>query len=55
MAFDVDALREREFPWAARGEAIYLNNASTGPLPERTLAALYFHAKKPPLFRKTVA
>ena len=40
MSFDVDALREREFPWAARGEAIYLNNASTGPLPERTLAAL---------------
>src|SRR6059058_3567060 len=25
---------------AARGEAIYLNNASTGPLPERTLGAL---------------
>ena len=40
MSFDVDALREREFPWAARGEAIYLNNASTGPLPERTLAVL---------------
>ncbi|HEY2379473.1 MAG TPA: aminotransferase class V-fold PLP-dependent enzyme [Gemmatimonadaceae bacterium] len=40
MPFDVDALREREFPWAARAEAIYLNNASTGPLPERTLAAI---------------
>jgi len=40
LSFDVDALREREFPWSARGEAIYLNNASTGPLPERTLAAL---------------
>jgi cysteine desulfurase/selenocysteine lyase len=40
LSFDVDALREREFPWAARGEAIYLNNASTGPLPERTLTAL---------------
>ena len=40
MSFDVDALREREFPWAARGEAIYLNNASTGPLPERTVRAL---------------
>jgi selenocysteine lyase/cysteine desulfurase len=40
LSFDVDALREREFPWAARGEAIYLNNASTGPLPERTLIAL---------------
>jgi cysteine desulfurase/selenocysteine lyase len=40
LSFDVDALREREFPWAARREAIYLNNASTGPLPERTLVAL---------------
>jgi selenocysteine lyase/cysteine desulfurase len=40
LSFDVDALREREFPWAARREAIYLNNASTGPLPERTLRAL---------------
>ena len=39
MTFDVEALREREFPWAARGEAIYLNNASTGPLPSRALAA----------------
>jgi selenocysteine lyase/cysteine desulfurase len=38
--YDVDALRRREFPWAARGDAIYLNNASTGPLPARTLAAV---------------
>jgi selenocysteine lyase/cysteine desulfurase len=40
VTFDVVALREREFPWAARGEAVYLNNASTGPLPERALAAI---------------
>jgi selenocysteine lyase/cysteine desulfurase len=40
MSFDVDSVRAREFPWAARGEAIYLNNASTGPLPARTVAAL---------------
>jgi selenocysteine lyase/cysteine desulfurase len=38
--FDVDALRGREFPWAARGEAIYFNAASTGPLPQRTVTAL---------------
>lgn len=38
MSYDLSALREREFPWAARGDAIYLNNASTGPLPARTLA-----------------
>ena len=40
MTFDVDRVREIEFPWAARGEAIYLNNASTGPLPERALRAI---------------
>ncbi len=36
MSYDLTALREREFPWAARGEAIYLNNASTGPVPARS-------------------
>ena len=40
MSFDVDRVRESEFPWAARGEAIYLNNASTGPIPERALRAI---------------
>lgn len=40
MSYDVNALREREFPWAARGESIYLNNASTGPVPARSLAQL---------------
>ena len=40
MPYDVERLREREFPWAARGEAIYLNHASTGPLPQRTLEAV---------------
>ncbi|HEY7237299.1 MAG TPA: aminotransferase class V-fold PLP-dependent enzyme, partial [Gemmatimonadaceae bacterium] len=37
MSYDVEALRRREFPWAASGETIFLNNASTGPLPERTI------------------
>jgi selenocysteine lyase/cysteine desulfurase len=40
MTYDVDALRAREFPWAARGDAIYLNNASTGPLPTSTVHAV---------------
>jgi len=40
LSLDIDSLREREFPWAAEGEAIYLNNASTGPLPARTLRAI---------------
>jgi cysteine desulfurase/selenocysteine lyase len=36
--YDVRALREREFPGAE--QQIYLNHASTGPLPERTRRAL---------------
>lgn len=36
-SYDVGALREAEFPWA--GEAIYLDHASIGPLPERTRRA----------------
>jgi selenocysteine lyase/cysteine desulfurase len=39
-SYDLARLRELEFPWAARGEAVYLNNASTGPLPERTVRAV---------------
>ena len=39
-AYDLEAVRRREFPWTARGDAIYLNHAGTGPLPARTLAAL---------------
>lgn len=35
---DTVALRRDEFPWTA--ETIYLNNASIGPLPERTRLAL---------------
>ncbi|HLB53943.1 MAG TPA: aminotransferase class V-fold PLP-dependent enzyme [Gemmatimonadales bacterium] len=31
--YDVEALRNAEFPWAA--SHIYLNHASTGPIPER--------------------
>jgi len=37
MSYDVDALRRVEFPWALAGDTVYLNNASTGPLPERTV------------------
>jgi selenocysteine lyase/cysteine desulfurase len=36
--YDVAGLRRAEFPWA--GETVYLNNASIGPLPERTRLAL---------------
>ncbi len=40
MSYDVKALREREFPWAERGESIYLDHASTGPIPARARAAI---------------
>ncbi|MDQ3949916.1 MAG: aminotransferase class V-fold PLP-dependent enzyme, partial [Gemmatimonadota bacterium] len=54
MTFDVEALRAREFPWAARGEAIYLNNAGTGPLPQRTLdAQATFNVARAEPFRMT--
>ena len=39
MTYDLQRLRREEFPWADAGEAIYLNAASTGPLPERTVRA----------------
>ena len=35
---DLAALRAEEFPWAS--DTTYLNNASIGPLPERTRVAL---------------
>jgi cysteine desulfurase / selenocysteine lyase len=37
-AYDLAELRLREFPWTS--ETVYLNNASVGPLPERTRTAL---------------
>ncbi len=39
MTYDVDALRAREFPWMDPATAVYLNSASTGPLPLRTVEA----------------
>lgn len=38
--YDVEAVRRAEFPWAAGGDRIYLDHASTGPLPARTVSAL---------------
>lgn len=40
QGYDVDAVRAREFPWASRGSHVYLNNASTGPLPARAVEAV---------------
>jgi cysteine desulfurase/selenocysteine lyase len=37
-SYDVGVLRATEFPWTS--DTVYLNNASIGPLPERTRVAL---------------
>src|SRR5262245_40133666 len=39
MSYDIASLRSTEFPWADREETIYLNHASTGPLPARAVRA----------------
>jgi cysteine desulfurase/selenocysteine lyase len=52
VTLDIATLREREFPWAVRGESIFLDHASTGPLPERTrLVQLQQGAKRAEPFR----
>lgn len=38
--YDLEQLRRTEYPWAAAGETIYLNHASTGAMPQRTVEAL---------------
>ncbi|MHB2032492.1 MAG: aminotransferase class V-fold PLP-dependent enzyme [Gemmatimonadaceae bacterium] len=40
MSYDVGALRAREFPWMDSASAVFLNSASTGPLPRRTVEAV---------------
>lgn len=39
MSYDVAALRAREYPWMDPARAVFLNSASTGPLPLRTVRA----------------
>lgn len=47
--YDVRALRETEFPWSAA--RIFLNHASTGPIPERTRRALHTFTDERAAFR----
>lgn len=37
---ELEALRAREYPWEARGEAIHFDHAAVGPLPQRARDAL---------------
>lgn len=56
MTYDVARLRAQEFPWTERGSTIYLNNASTGPLPARTVHAMAdFNARRAEPYRITDA
>ena len=45
-AYDVDALRAREYPWEARGDAAHFDHAAVGPLPQRARDALDAYALK---------
>ncbi|HSA56838.1 MAG TPA: aminotransferase class V-fold PLP-dependent enzyme [Gemmatimonadaceae bacterium] len=38
-AVNLEELRATEWPWTTRGDVIYLNHASTGPIPARSLRA----------------
>src|SRR5688572_8879926 len=38
--YDLASLRRLEFPWTVAGDRVYLNHASTGPLPARARTAL---------------
>ena len=40
MSYDVGALRAQEYPWMDSASAVFLNSASTGPLPRRTVRAV---------------
>ncbi|MEP6617849.1 MAG: aminotransferase class V-fold PLP-dependent enzyme [bacterium] len=40
MSYDVEQLRRDEFPWAHAHECVYMNAASTGPMPERSIRAV---------------
>lgn len=54
MTYDLARLRAQEFPWTESGSTIYLNNASTGPLPARTVRAMAeFNARRAEPYRIT--
>lgn len=55
MTYDVATLRAEEFPWTQTSPVTYLNNASTGAMPKRSLDALTaFNAARAEPFRLTL-
>jgi selenocysteine lyase/cysteine desulfurase len=55
MMYDVEKLRREEFPWTERREVTYLNNASIGAMPRRSVDALNaFNTARAEPFRLTL-
>ena len=55
MMYDVQKLRREEFPWTERREVTYLNNASIGAMPRRSVEALNaFNTARAEPFRLTL-
>lgn len=47
-----DDVRKKEFAWEARGEAIHVDHASVGPIPQRTQDAVAaYNAKRASMYR----
>jgi cysteine desulfurase/selenocysteine lyase len=40
LTYDVEAIRAREYPWEARGDAVHFDHASIGVIPQRARDAL---------------
>ena len=52
MSYDVHALRAREYPWEARGDAVHFDHASIGVIPQRARdAVLVYNDKRAEMHR----
>lgn len=50
--YDAQAIREREYPWEARGEAVHFDHASVGVIPQRARDAVdAYNAKRAEMHR----
>ncbi len=50
--YDVDAIRQREYPWEARGEAVHFDHASIGVIPQRARDAVAaYNDKRAEMYR----
>ncbi len=50
--YDLDALRAREYPWEARGDAVHVDHASIGVIPQRARDAVAaYNDRRAEMFR----